>query len=93
MVSINHERNYIFNIMSRVYYHGSCVAATKFTASCIPETHSVVCQDLSSYANRAGMGADAGRYHLLSHKMFPFKMLFPGSNAILNKETQTIHFL
>ena len=87
MIIINHERNDIFNIMSTVHYHSSCVAATKFTASCTPEAHSVVCRDLSSNAKRTGMGADAGRYHLLSHKTFPFKMLFPGSNAILSIET------
>jgi hypothetical protein len=73
--------------MSTVYHHSFCVAATKFTASHIPKAHSVIRQDLSSNANRAGMGAEAGRYNLLSHKMFPFKMLFPGSNAILNIET------
>jgi len=78
MVIINHERNDIFNIISTVYYHSSCIVATKFTVICTPEAHSVVRQDLSSNANRAGMGTDAGRYHLLSHKMFPFQMLFQG---------------
>ena len=87
MVIINHERNDIFNIMSIVNYHSSCEAATKFTVPCTPEGHSVVRQDLSSNAKRAGMGADAGRHHLLSHKMSPFKKLFPGSNAILIIET------
>lgn len=73
--------------MSTVYYHSYCVAATKLTATCTPKANSVVRQDLTSNAKRAGMGADTGRYHLLSHKRFPFKMLFPGSNDILGTET------
>jgi len=78
MVIVNHGRNDIFNIISTVYYHSSCIVATKFTVFCTPQAHSVVCQDLSSNANRTGMGTDAGRYHLLSLKTFPFKMLFQG---------------
>jgi len=78
MVITNHERNDIFNIISTVYYSSSCVAATKFTVSCTPEAQSVICQNLFSNANRAGMGADAGRYHLLIHKTFILRCYFQG---------------
>jgi hypothetical protein len=47
----------MFNKIFTVYYHYSFVAAAKFIASCIFKAHSVVLQDLSNNANRAGNGS------------------------------------